>query len=70
MKYKHFCAVNCSNSCYKTTVSRMIALTNVLATSLAFPNHFLFYLWQNILYRLKYIISDLTTQCKFTASSV
>jgi hypothetical protein len=44
MKYKHFCAVNCSSNCYKTIVSRMTALTNILATSLVFLNHLIFLL--------------------------
>ena len=69
MKYKYFCDVNCRNSCHKTTVSVMTALYDILATSLVFLN-FIFCLWQNILYPLKHVISDLTTQCKFTASCV
>ena len=41
--------INRSNSCYKTIVSRMTALNDILAASLVLLNHFISYLWQNIL---------------------
>ena len=62
---KHFCDVNCRNSRHKTIVSKLTALNDIL-----FLNHFVFCSWQNTLYPLKDVISDLTTQCKFTASCV
>jgi hypothetical protein len=62
VKYKHFCEVYCINRCYKTIVSRMTALNDILSTSLVFLNHLVFCLWQNMLYPLKGVISDLTSQ--------